>query len=185
MTAFTGKAIVMRTDPTRFDANSAAMKVGRRVSSSRGMGPARRTGPAGPASRVVFAIDLRAERRSRGRQRRTASAQRLGDQVVAGVAGIGDFEAIRCAVENGGDKQHRRGRRVSDIDVPEDGLAAARHGEPAPKSVIYPSISHGSTDVVIGILIGAKITPAHGNSSSGNPSRRFSSARLSSSIRLR
>ena len=144
MTRFTGKAIVYENGPDAIDAIQRGDVKAGHVLVVRGMGPKGGPGMAGPASRVVFAID------SAGLSDEVAfvSDGQLSGLCLKGimVAEVSPESAIGgplSLVENGDTINIDVDARVLDIDVPETELSARRalRGEPVlPKSKGYLSV---------------------------------------------
>jgi len=144
MTRFTGKALVYENGPDAIDAIQRGDVKAGHVLVVRGMGPKGGPGMAGPASRVVFAID------SAGLSDEVAfvSDGQLSGLCLKGimVAEVSPESAIGgplSLVENGDTINIDVDARVLDIDVPETELSARRalRGEPVlPKSKGYLSV---------------------------------------------
>jgi len=143
-TQFTGKAIVFENGPDAIDAIQRGDVKPGHVLVVRGMGPKGGPGMAGPASRVVFAID------SAGLSDAVAfvSDGQLSGLCLKGimVAEVSPESAVGgplSLVEHGDTIRIDVDARVLDIDVPEAELAArrARRGEPVlPVSKGYLSV---------------------------------------------
>jgi dihydroxy-acid dehydratase len=143
-TQFTGKAAVYENGPDAIDAIQRGDVKPGHVLVVRGMGPKGGPGMAGPASRVVFAID------SAGLSDEVAfvSDGQLSGLCLKGimVAEVSPESAVGgplALVENGDSIRIDVDARVLDLDVPESDLAArrSRRGEPAlPKSKGYLSV---------------------------------------------
>ncbi len=143
-TEFTGKAIVFENGPDAIDAIQRGDVKPGHVLVVRGMGPKGGPGMAGPASRVVFAID------SAGLSDEVAfvSDGQLSGLCLKGimVAEVSPESAVGgplSLVENGDTIRIDVDERVLDIDVSESELGARRlrRGEPAlPKSKGYLSV---------------------------------------------
>jgi len=143
-TQFTGKAIVFENGPDAIEAIQRGDVKPGHVLVVRGMGPKGGPGMAGPASRVVFAID------SAGLSDEVAfvSDGQLSGLCLKGimVAEVSPESAVGgplSLVENGDTIRIDVDARVLDIDVPESELGArrARRGEPVlPKSKGYLSV---------------------------------------------
>jgi len=143
-TQFTGKAAVYENGPDAIEAIQRGDVKAGHVLVVRGMGPKGGPGMAGPASRVVFAID------SAGLSDEVAfvSDGQLSGLCLKGimVAEVSPESAIGgplALVENGDTIRIDVDARVLDLDVPEPELATrrSRRGEPAlPKSKGYLSV---------------------------------------------
>jgi dihydroxy-acid dehydratase len=143
-TQFTGKATVYENGPDAIDAIQRGDVKPGHVLVVRGMGPKGGPGMAGPASRVVFAID------SAGLSDEVAfvSDGQLSGLCLKGimVAEVSPESAVGgplALVENGDTIRIDVDARVLDLDVSEGDLAArrSRRGEPAlPKSKGYLSV---------------------------------------------
>jgi dihydroxy-acid dehydratase len=144
MTQFTGPAIVFENGPDAIEAIARGDVKAGQVLVVRGMGPKGGPGMAGPASRVVFAID------SAGLSDAVAfvSDGQLSGLCLKGimVAEVSPESAIGgplSLVENGDAIRIDVDERILDIDVPEAELGnrRARRGEPVlPKSTGYLSV---------------------------------------------
>jgi dihydroxy-acid dehydratase len=144
MTQFTGKAIVFENGPDAIDAIQRGDVKPGHVLVVRGMGPKGGPGMAGPASRVVFAID------SAGLSDEVAfvSDGQLSGLCLKGimVAEVSPESAVGgplWLVENGDTIRIDVDARALDIDVTESELGArrSRRGEPVlPKSKGYLSV---------------------------------------------
>ena len=143
-TQFTGKAIVYENGPEAIDAIQRGDVKAGHVLVVRGMGPKGGPGMAGPASRVVFAID------SAGLSDEVAfvSDGQLSGLCLKGimVAEVSPESAVGgplALVENGDTIRIDVDTRVLDLDVPDAELATrrARRGDPPlPKSKGYLSV---------------------------------------------
>jgi dihydroxy-acid dehydratase len=143
-TQFTGTAVVYESGPDAIDAIQRGDVKPGHVLVVRGMGPKGGPGMAGPASRVVFAID------SAGLSDEVAfvSDGQLSGLCLKGimVAEVSPESAIGgplSLVENGDTIRIDVDARVLDLDVSENDLAArrSRRGEPVlPKSKGYLSV---------------------------------------------
>jgi len=143
-TQFTGSAIVFENGPDAIEAIQRGDVKAGHVLVVRGMGPKGGPGMAGPASRVVFAID------SAGLSDEVAfvSDGQLSGLCLKGimVAEVSPESAVGgplSLVENGDTIRIDVDARVLDIEVPEAELAnrRARRGEPVlPKSKGYLSV---------------------------------------------
>src|SRR5438552_2285627 len=143
-TQFTGSAIVFENGPDAIEAIQRGDVKAGHVLVVRGMGPKGGPGMAGPASRVVFAID------SAGLSDEVAfvSDGQLSGLCLKGimVAEVSPESAVGgplSLVENGDTIRIDVDARVLDIDVPESELGArrARRGEPVlPASKGYLSV---------------------------------------------
>jgi len=144
MTQFTGKAIVFENGPDAIDAIQRGDVKPGHVLVVRGMGPKGGPGMAGPASRVVFAID------SAGLSDEVAfvSDGQLSGLCLKGimVAEVSPESAVGgplWLVENGDTIKIDVDARALDLDVPEAELSVrrSRRGEPVlPKSKGYLSV---------------------------------------------
>ena len=143
-TEFTGKAIVYQSGPEAIDAIQRGDVKPGHVLVVRGMGPKGGPGMAGPASRVVFAIDSA----DLSDEVAFVSDGQLSGLCLKGimVAEVSPESAIGgplALVENGDTIRIDVDARVLDLDVPETDLAArrSRRGEPPlPKSKGYLSV---------------------------------------------
>jgi dihydroxy-acid dehydratase len=143
-TEFTGKAIVYESGPEAIDAIQRGDVKPGHVLVVRGMGPKGGPGMAGPASRVVFAIDSA----DLSDEVAFVSDGQLSGLCLKGimVAEVSPESAIGgplALVENGDTIRIDVDARVLDLDVPESDLAArrSRRGEPPlPKSKGYLSV---------------------------------------------
>ncbi len=143
-TQFSGPAIVFESGPEAIEAIQRGDVKSGQVLVVRGMGPKGGPGMAGPASRVVFAID------AAGLSDAVAfvSDGQLSGLCLKGimVAEVSPESAVGgplSLVENGDTIRIDADARVLDLDVPEAELAArrSRRGEPAlPKSKGYLSV---------------------------------------------
>ncbi len=143
-TQFTGQAIVFENGPDAIDAIQRGDVKPGRVLVVRGMGPKGGPGMAGPASRVVFAIDAA----GLSDQVAFVSDGQLSGLCLKGimVAEVSPESAVGgplSLVENGDTIRIDVDARVLDLDVPESELGArrARRGDPVlPKSKGYLSV---------------------------------------------